>query len=748
MRHLLHVKLNLAIAFGLGACSAAAAESVALTTADTAVRVEASASRLRLKSLRTPGAHRDWIAASPQPVTIPLVDTAEVDGRTVPLAWHLIGRRHTGGIDGQCDFTFACTKPSLELHSLWQAAAGPGPVTHTLRIINRSGRTVLLPLQTSLRFGCAAGKDRSLEQWWVEKGGGTPTGQGVHRESVLPGYERALISTPYAEDNRPRDAIPWTAMQDLTGREGWYAGIEFSGRVRLQTRWDSSRHATEPRLVADFGLLPESAGSPAYRTRLAPGETFEAPTVFVGCYQGDVDDGANRLRRWVAARLRPPVADARYPLLTNNSWGSGMAIDDALARRMIGESAELGLEMFHVDAGWFRAVGDWRPDQKKFPHGLAAISDYAHAKGLKFGLWVGWTQGGIQPDGEDRGAILNVFAPDRKDWFTRDYPADWKPADFTGADLCLSDPHAQDWCLSLLDRLVRDYRLDMLEHDQRMIVDSCARADHPHTESRTDIAYRAAQGYYRVYDGLRARRPRLLFEDCVNGGRTVDYGIVRRVHYISITDTYDPLSNRRAFFDASYALPPAMCECYIANHPARNLPEFVAMLRSGMMGWCTLMCDTSKWTAEQHRAAKRQFALYKSRLRPLIVAGDLFHASERPDGVRWDGIEYASPSRRQAVLFAFRGTTSEARHTFPLRGLDPAAHYRVTFEDDAAAPVTRDGAALMRDGLTVDLATPSSSQLVFLQRQTPARRGVSTPNPATSSSARTPRTLVNARATQ
>jgi hypothetical protein len=27
----------------------------------------------------------------------------------------------------------------------------------------------------------------------------------------------------------------------------------------------------------------------------------------------------------------------------------------------------------------------------------------------------------------------------------------------------------------------------------------------------------------------------LLFEDCVNGGRTVDFGIVQRTHYISIT---------------------------------------------------------------------------------------------------------------------------------------------------------------------------------------------------------------------
>ena len=54
-------------------------------------------------------------------------------------------------------------------------------------------------------------------------------------------------------------------------------------------------------------------------------------------------------------------------------------------------------------------------------------------------------------------------------WFARRYPPDWKPADFTGADLCLSDPAADAWCISLLDRLVREFKLDMLEHDGYLV---------------------------------------------------------------------------------------------------------------------------------------------------------------------------------------------------------------------------------------------------------------------------------------
>jgi alpha-galactosidase len=309
-----------------------------------------------------------------------------------------------------------------------------------------------------------------------------------------------------------------------------------------------------------------------------------------------------------------------------------------------------------------------------------------------------------------------VHAPDRSGWFTRDYAPDWKPADFTGADLCLGCPAACAWCLAMLDRLVGEDKLDMLEHDQRTIVDTCTRTDHLHTASPTDVAYRAALGYFGVYDSLRRRHPGLLFEDCVNGGRTVDYGILRRTHYVSITDVYDPLSNRRAFYDASYPLPPSMCECYVEDtHPATDVP-FLTMLRSGMMGWCTIMSDTTRWTMHQHGLARRQFALYKEWLRPLIAHGNLYHAGPRPDGIRWDGVEYTDESGSLVALIAFRGTTGETRHTFALRGLDPASSYVIAEEDGGAPPRVAPGRVLLHDGLTVGLAEPGASQIVHLVR--------------------------------
>jgi len=672
-----------------------------LKTGDTWLTVTAAADQLAVASLQAAEAPGDWIQ---EPARIPLLDRVYVDHSPQPVHWQFTGQS-ADRRSGETTLKFLATDPKLELLSLWRARPGPGPVEHHFEIVNNSGRTIEVPGQTSLTLNLAAPPGHPLENWWVEKGGGQPSEAGTHMEPVRAGYQFHGHSTPYAENS---EMIPWLCLQDKDGPAGVYLGIEFSGRVGF-----SVSGAGEPLNVSvSAGLDP---AEPDFRSRLKDGERWATPVVFVGCYRGDVDAGANRLHRFVANYLRPPVSDARYPLVVNNSWGSGMAVDETLARHMIDDSAALGVELFHIDAGWFRGVGDYYPDPRKFPRGLAAVSDYAHAKGLLFGLWVGWTQGGTDVRSQETLAVTN---PRQRDWFTRDYPAGWKPADFTGATVCLGDADARAYCLRQLRRITADYKLDLLEHDQVMIVDQCERTNHDHTASLADIADHAARGYYSIYDQLRRERPRLLFENCVNGGRTVDFGIVRRTHYISITDVYDPLSNRRAFYDASFPLPPAMCECYVENRPGPSLATFRTMLRSGMMGWCTLMCDTGAWSPEQHRAAARQIEIYKQWIRPLINRGDLYHLTARPDPTRWDGMEYLDPRTGKGVVFAFRGEkAAEGSQTVRLKGLDRAAHYEVWCEDRAGDRHETAGAKLLDEGLEVRLNGPGESELVYLRRQ-------------------------------
>ncbi|HET6181043.1 MAG TPA: glycoside hydrolase family 36 protein [Candidatus Sulfotelmatobacter sp.] len=684
--------------------------------------MEASADAPRLMSLVVPGQPK-WENRTSEL----LIASADVANVATPLHWNFNGEASQIG-EQRVAFVYDCASPRLRLTWEWRTPQAYGPIEHQIRIANLGTQEIWIPLQDSLAFNWQIDPQSTLDHWFVEKGANTPSQVGTHQVALVEGYHWTGTSSTYGDlrDDEPREIIPWSLVQRKdTVRSGWYAGIEFSGRTRISLAREKDS------LQGGAGLNPDPA---PFRTRLLPGEIFETPIVFLGGFRGGPDGAGNVLRRWVRAVLGNPQTwkNPNYPLVVNNSWGGGMDINEEIARRMIRDSADMGVDMFHVDAGWFRSVGDWYPNPQKFPHGLAVIADDAHKHGLKFGLWVDWTQAGLSTEP----GALNARDPKVHDWMVTDLPADWKPEPFKGQTIDLGVPEAKQWAQREVERIVTDYHLDMLEHDGYLVAHGCDRTDHPHaapdplnkciykswgsywvdSSNSTDVSYHAVRAYYDIYSTLRRNHPGLLLEMCNDGGRMVDFGSAAHGDYFSITDTYDPLSNRRAFYDTSHVLPAAMLESYVEKWPTARIENFRYMLRSGMMGWLTIMTDTTAWSTEQHTEARKEVDLYKRELRPLIRDASLYHISPRPDGIHWDGVQYWDPDRQRGVVYAFRGTVeSDNTHSFALEGLQPAGRYRLRFYDHSSPDRSATGRELMELGLRVTLAWPNSSELVFIE---------------------------------
>ncbi len=657
------------------------------------------------------------------------ISEVEIGGDRRGIEWNLnVAESHTD--EHIVSFVYDAPSPHLRLTWQWEVRSQRGPIEHQIRIENRDSREVWIPLQTSFSFDWQILPADKLEQFYVEKGANTPTDIGTHIIPVPDKFNWVGTSSTYAQ-KRPgeeREMIPYLLVEHPLGvQTGWYVGVEFSGRIHftLARKNDSLR--------GEVGLNPDLG---QFRTQLKPGEVFETPKIFLGATSGGPDATSNVLRRWVREVLTNQDAwkDPHYPVTVKNSLGDGKVVDEKVADQMIRDAASIGLEMFHLDAGWFRGVGDWQPDQKKFPHGLQPIAARAHALGLKFGLWADWTQAGV----DKALGSLNVRDPKTRGWLTTDLPANWTPAEFSGQPIDIGDPPAKAWAMRETERIVSNYKLDMLEHDGYLVAQGCDASDHPHAPSdpmnkcmhrdsgyiftyssnSTDVSYHAVRSYYDIQANLRQKHPGLLLEICNDGGRMVDFGTAAHGDYFSITGTHDPLSNRRAFYDASFVLPVAMLEANIENWPdgEHNPPieSFRYMLRSGMMGWLSIMVDTTRWDPDHHTAAQEEIELYKSKLRPLIRDADLYHVSERPDGVHWDGMEYVDPKTQRGVLYAFRGSIpKEARHRFVFRGLDAKSRYQIRFHDHSSADTIIDGDKLLTFGLMFQLPVPNSSEIVF-----------------------------------
>jgi alpha-galactosidase len=591
-----------------------------LSTADTTLTVEARDDGVYVTQLGVGGREANWLSA---PSREPFLPQVWVDEKPFDAAWRFREARHESA--EQCVFVFENENPKLQLRSIWQARPGHGPVRHWIEIENQSPQRVALAQQDSLTIEGLRAK-ASARLWWIQRGGGNASVQGgTHCDPVNAETDLNLVSN--CEDGA--SPSPWMAVQ-CGDDEGLYVGWEFSGLGRIRAK------------AAETGdLLTIAAGNlPDFKTDIAPGEVFLVPPAFVGCYAGDIDQGAYTLHTWFLKYLRPPVPqDIQDPTLAYNLYldAGGPEAREADVLRSAACCRDLGFETFMPDAMWFPACGDWRWDPARFPNGVKPIEEFVHQSGMKLALWCAWNNGGVA---EAPGA-LSVRGPVGKpDWFRADYAADWQPGPFYGGQVCLACPEAKAWLMQKTQWLVSEHKLDYLKHDCGQIVTSCNKTTHRHHYG-TDASYWAAMGYYEVQEQLRQKFPRLLLENCSGGGHIKDYGAMRRTHYTVTTDTLSNLPDRQSIYDSTFAFPPLVLQAYtyewFYKAPGDDPGPF--LWRSAMMGaWQIDPTGTLRWTPEQRASAQRDARIYKEWIRPMLKDVKAHHILPRPDGAHWDGM--------------------------------------------------------------------------------------------------------------
>jgi alpha-galactosidase len=92
-----------------------------------------------------------------------------------------------------------------------------------------------------------------------------------------------------------------------------------------------------------------------------------------------------------AGQLQPRFGTRRSPQGAPRVWCSWYSFytditEENLLANLEG-MADYPFEVFQIDDGWQRNVGDWQPNEK-FPHGMAALAERIRAAGKQPGLWL------------------------------------------------------------------------------------------------------------------------------------------------------------------------------------------------------------------------------------------------------------------------------------------------------------------------------------------------------------------------
>jgi alpha-galactosidase len=669
-----------------------------LATDDTRIGLDVVDNQLLIARLENATARHNWAGRH---MAVPLMAKVWINGRELPVLWTFVNAqedRHSGRLI----LRFSNAEPMLSLKSIWRARPGRGPIEHWIDIENQTGQTITVSQQDSLSLS-GLQIDRPANLWWIKRGGSNASTQGgTFTEPIVAGRD-LILSSNCMDGASP---VPWLAVQ-AGDQHGLYVGWEFSGLGRVHAKVGDSPSA----------LTIEVGNHPDFKTDVEPHEVFHVPPAFVGCYAGDIDEGSYSLHRFILEKLRPRVpAGYADPTLAYNLYldAGGNHATEADVLRCVHSCHDIGFETFVPDAMWFPETGDWRWDPARFPRGIGPIEQAVHSSGMKLALWCAWTNGGVSAD---PGALSILGPQTHRDWFNADVPADWKPAPFSGALLCLGCDEAKDWAIKKTQWLVQHHKLDYLKHDMNPIVTTCDRTTHRHKYG-VDTSYWAALGYYEVYDKLLAANPSLMLENCSAGGHTKDFGVIQRSHYTVTTDTLSNLPDRQSIYDSTFAFPPLVLQAYTYDnfYPVEGDEPGPFLWRSAMMSaWQIDPTDTFTWTDAQRDSAKRAADIYKEWIRPMLADVKVHHILPRPDGVHWDGMFYFSETAKRGMLYVFRPDSPDAENTIRLKGLAPDQSYWIWSEDASVPPGVRTGAQLIKEGLTIALANRYSSELVYVQ---------------------------------
>ncbi|MEU2927853.1 alpha-galactosidase [Streptomyces sp. NPDC007251] len=492
--------------------------------------------------------------------------------------------------------------------------------------------------------------------------------------------------------------LPWVALDtDATEEHGEVYGcaLGWSGswRITVAQLPDTRVQITGGAGYDDSGLL-----------LLEPGESYTTP-VFAGLWSDGGFGGASRT--WHAYQRAYVIPDAGRdrPVLFNSWEATYFDISEeqqlALARR----AAEIGVELFVVDDGWFGArtsdragLGDWTPNPDRFPHGLKPLADQVHGLGMQFGIWVEPEM--VNPDSELYRAHPDwvQYQPGRKRTELRNQLV-----------LNLAREDVQEYLWEQLDTLLSSAPIDYVKWDFNRCFTDAGWPGEPYPQRLWVDHVRAL---YALLDRLRAAHPRVAFESCSGGGGRIDLGVLSRTDQVWTSDNTDPLDRLAIQHGFSQIHPARVMAAWVTDSPNTQLNGRVSSLRfrfvSAMAGVLGVGGDLTEWTPEELAEARRWVELYKE-IRPVVQQGDLYRL--RPPAGGLSAVQYVLGEETVVLAWLQAQSYGEPVPALRLRGLDPTASY----ECRETGEVHR-GAVLLHHGLRAGLKGDLDATVLRLRR--------------------------------
>jgi len=590
-------------------------------------------------------------------------ETAEGDRRTLALP-------------------FADETGDLGLELVYEVSDRHDVVRRRTRIVNRGTGPITLPRAFSAGWNVPLGRrvrvDYLAGSWAREF---QPRSVDLDWGTFSIGSRQGVTSLSFSP------AVTVTALDDpdfaaRPGDAAYGVALAWSGSWRLQV---------EARPIGQHARVSCGVDEDTTTILLEPGAAFEAPDS-LGVFSAEGPEGVSRAwHEFQRAELARDLGVARHPIVYNSWMATTFDVRIDHQRELAAIAAELGVEVFVLDDGWFRGrvddhagLGDWEEDPAKFPHGVRELADHVEGLGMRFGLWV-------EPECINPDSDLYRAHPD---WIYRD-PAREPITIRNQYVLDLGREEVVAWIEDTLRRVLRSAPIGYLKWDMNRPVTDGGRPGDPHG---AEWPVQHARGYYRILRMLRAEFPDVVIEACASGGGRIDDAVLALSDVVWTSDQVgapDRLVIQDGFLRA---YPSWVMSSWVSDdlgHRDRRVTSLGYRFAVAMCGVLGIGSDLLAWTPAERAEAAERVRAYRE-LRGVILHGDVRRHGD-PAGDLYT-VEYAGPEDDpRTVLLVFdrdrdRTRDRERPRVFPT-GLRDGVTYTVrgTGQRVTAASARRDG---------------------------------------------------------
>jgi alpha-galactosidase len=503
----------------------------------------------------------------------------------------------------------------MSLHLFYTIFKDQSVITRSSQFLNEGEEELFLEnaMSTSIDFSDSHFEMIHLNGAWARE-------RHVERQPLFKGIQS--IGTVRGASSHTHNPFFALARPTATETQGEVYGFSlvYSGNHIGQVEVDTYDVAR-----VTMGIHPYQ-----FKWKLEAGEKFQTPEAVMVYSDNGINGMSQSFHQLYRKRLaRDPWKEENRPILINNWEATYFDFDEEKILTIAKQAADLGIELFVLDDGWFgkrdddsSSLGDWTVDKAKLPNGIKALSEKVHKLGLKFGLW-------FEPEMVNKDTPLYEEHPD---WIigVPDKNISHGRNQFV---LDFSNPKVVDNIFEQMDTILKDSKIDYIKWDMNRYISEAFSTALP-SDRQGELYHRYIIGVYNLYERLLEKYPHLLIESCAGGGARFDPGMLYYAPQTWTSDDTDAVERLKIQYGTSMVYPISSIGSHVSavpNHQVGRLTSMDMRAAVAYFGTFGYELDVTQLSDEDLEKMKEHIEFFKDN-RKLIHSGTFYRLKSPFEG--------------------------------------------------------------------------------------------------------------------